>query len=119
MRLGYRAAYLALTAYWRVFHPRARGAQLVLVDGDRVVLVRHTYRAPSTWMLPGGTVRRSEEFRAAAVREADEELGLSLRDVALLLSYTVYREHKEEELAVFLAQLPRQADLVVDRAWYR
>jgi len=116
LRLGYRVAYLALTAYWRVWHPHGRGAQLVLVDGDRVILVRHTYRAPSTWMLPGGGVRRGEAFRAAAVREADEELGLSLHDLTLLLSYTVYREHKHDELTVFLAEVPRAEDVVVDRA---
>ena len=116
LRLGYRAAYLALTAYWRVWHPHGRGAQLVIVDGDRVLLVRHTYRAPSTWMLPGGGVRRGEAFRAAAVREADEELGLSLRNLTLLLSYTVHREHKHDQLTVFLAELPREADLLIDRA---
>ncbi len=116
LRLGYRAAYLALTAYWRVWHPHGRGAQLVIVDGDRVLLVRHTYRAPSTWMLPGGSVRRREAFRAAAVREADEELGLSLRDLTLLLSYTVHREHKHDQLTVFLAEVSSDADLIVDRA---
>ncbi len=67
-------------------------------------------------MLPGGNVRRSEEFRAAAVREADEELGLALSDVTLVLSYTVYREHKHDELTVFLAEVGREAELVVDRA---
>ncbi len=118
LRLGYRAAYLALTAYWRVRHPHGRGAQLVLVDcdGDRVLLVRHTYRAPSTWMLPGGSIRRGEAFRAAAVREADEELGLSLADLTLLLSYTVHREHKHDQLTVFLAEIPRDAEVIVDRA---
>lgn len=116
LRLGYRAAYLTLASYWRLRHPDGRGAQLVLVDDDRVLLVRHTYRAPSTWMLPGGGVRRSEAFRSAAVREADEELGLSLHDLTLLLSYTTYREHRHDELTVFLAELPREADLVIDRA---
>lgn len=116
LRLGYRAAYLALSAYWRVWHPQGRGAQLVLVDGDRVLLVRHTYRAPSTWMLPGGGVHRGEAFRAAAVREADEELGLSLADLTLLLSYTVHREHKHDQLSVFVAEVSGDTDLIVDRA---
>ena len=117
LRLGYRVAYLALTAYWRVRHPHGRSSQLLLRDGGAVLLVRHTYRASSTWMLPGGAVRRGEAFRAAAVREAEEELGLDLRDLALLLSYTVYREHKHDQLSVFLAELPREVDLLlIDRA---
>jgi len=116
LRLGYRVAYLALTVYWRVRHPHGRGAQLLLRDGGAVLLVRHTYRSSSTWMLPGGAVRRGEAFRAAAVREAEEELGLHLRDVTLLLSYTVYREHKHDELTVFVADTPGSVELVVDRA---
>ncbi|MGI8594327.1 MAG: NUDIX hydrolase [Solirubrobacteraceae bacterium] len=71
---------------------------------------------PRPGMLPGGGVRRGEAFRAAAVREADEELGLSLRDLTLLLSYTVHREHKHDELTVFRAEIPREADLIIDRA---
>ena len=107
--------YQALTAYWWIRNPHVRSAQLVLVAGEEVLLVRHAYREPSTWMVPGGAVRRGEEFRAAAVREADEELGVSLSDVTLLLSYTVFREHKHDEVTAFLAEVPRDADVVIDR----
>ncbi len=67
-------------------------------------------------MLPGGAVRRREGFRAAAVREAHEELGIWLSDVTLLLSYTVYREHKHDELTVFLAEVGQESGLAIDRA---
>jgi NAD+ diphosphatase len=48
----------------------------VVVDGDRVLFVRHTYGDRSAWELPGGNPRRGEAPPAAARREAREELGL-------------------------------------------
>ena len=50
------------------------GALCVIVDGDRVVLVRQSYR--SHWGAPGGLLDRGEAPEHAAVREAGEEIGL-------------------------------------------
>lgn len=50
------------------------GANCVIVDGDRVLLVRLSYR--KRWGLPGGLVARREVPAAAAIREAAEEIGL-------------------------------------------
>jgi 8-oxo-dGTP pyrophosphatase MutT (NUDIX family) len=51
------------------------GVKCVLTDGDRVLLVRHTYGSRA-WDLPGGGRRRGETSAAAARREMREELGL-------------------------------------------
>ncbi len=49
------------------------GVRAVLVDGRRVLLVRHTY-LPG-WQFPGGGVEVGETPEAAAAREALEETG--------------------------------------------
>lgn len=49
------------------------GARAVLIDGDRVLLIRHTY-LPG-WQFPGGGVEPFETAQAAAAREAAEETG--------------------------------------------
>ena len=59
-------------------------AGLVLRDGaDRVLLLRTSYKEP--WEVPGGLVEDGEGLRAAAAREAREELGLDLAPGRLLV----------------------------------
>lgn len=50
------------------------GARAVLVDGDKVLLLRHTYMPG--WHFPGGGVEPGETAEEAARREAEEETGL-------------------------------------------
>jgi 8-oxo-dGTP pyrophosphatase MutT (NUDIX family) len=79
-RIGYRAAHTLLRAYWRVVRPHTRGVKCVVREGDAVLFVRHAYGDRRCWELPGGGIKRGEEPRDAAAREAREELGLDLSD---------------------------------------
>lgn len=54
------------------------GARIALVDGDKVLLVRHTY-LPG-WHFPGGGVEPFETAETAAMREAEEETGYRVGD---------------------------------------
>ncbi len=49
------------------------GTRVMLVDGDKVLLIRHTY-VPG-WQFPGGGVEPGETVEAAARREVLEESG--------------------------------------------
>jgi 8-oxo-dGTP diphosphatase len=57
--------------------PRTRVA-MVLVDGDRLLLVRHQKGDQTYWLLPGGGLDYGEELAACAKRELFEETGLAV-----------------------------------------
>ena len=62
-------------------HPRV-GVGAVVLDGDRVLLVRRGHGpAAGKWSLPGGLVHVGETTREAVVREVAEECGLAVRAV--------------------------------------
>lgn len=74
-RVGYRLAYRLLQVAWWLTRPHARGVKCVLIDRDRILLVRHTYGSRA-WDLPGGRLKRGETPLSAARREMEEELGM-------------------------------------------
>jgi 8-oxo-dGTP pyrophosphatase MutT (NUDIX family) len=77
-RQAFRSAYFLLRFYWYVWRPHKTGVKCVLTDGDRVLLVRHTYGGRS-WDFPGGAIKRREQPVEAAHREMHEELGVCIR----------------------------------------
>jgi ADP-ribose pyrophosphatase YjhB (NUDIX family) len=63
--------------------PRA-GVGAIVLDGDRVVLVRRG-APPSVgrWSIPGGLIELGERLEDAVVREVEEECGLRVRVLGL------------------------------------
>ena len=78
MRLAYRVAYRLLQLWTFVRRPEVRGTMVAVLDGDRVLLVRHTYGDRRRWELPGGWMHADEAPDAAARREVAEELGIDV-----------------------------------------
>ena len=77
--------------------PRKRmGSAVFFRDGDgRVLLVEPTYK--QDWLMPGGAVEAGESPYEAAVREVEEELGLTVRPGRLLLvDWFPPRSHRTE-----------------------
>jgi 8-oxo-dGTP pyrophosphatase MutT (NUDIX family) len=58
------------------------GARGVLIDGDKIYLIRHTY-LPG-WHFPGGGVEPGETIEASMAREVFEESGFRLTGPAEL-----------------------------------
>ena len=67
--------------HW-ILHRATLTAAVVVLDDDRVLLVRSRYRRG--WHLPGGFLDPPETFEAGARREALEELGYELLEMKLV-----------------------------------
>jgi 8-oxo-dGTP pyrophosphatase MutT (NUDIX family) len=108
-RAGYRVAHAGLRAYWRVARPHTLGVKCVVRDGDAVVFVRHSYGDRRQWELPGGGMKRGEDPRDTAAREAREELGLDLREWRALGSVEAYGYGKHTTVICFEAHARTRA----------
>jgi 8-oxo-dGTP pyrophosphatase MutT (NUDIX family) len=103
-RLAYRVAYRLLVVYWFLVRPTLTGVKFLPTDGDRVLLVRHTY-GPSKWDVPGGAIKRREPPMSAARRELREELGLDLGELTSLGELAVTLNWRPGSLHCFQAAL--------------
>jgi 8-oxo-dGTP pyrophosphatase MutT (NUDIX family) len=103
-RQGYRLAHRLLRGWWFIARPNVHGVKCLLTNGDRILLVRHTY-GHGAWDLPGGGIHRDEAPADTARREMQEELGLQLGELKPLgeLHARPYRSH--DRIHCFHAEL--------------
>lgn len=59
--------------------------RVIVLRGDRILMVQHRDREGLFWILPGGGVKPSESLEQAAVREVWEEAGARCRIVRRLV----------------------------------
>lgn len=87
MQSSSQSDYLSLTVWQRLrtkiflfsvglYRRMTVGARAVILDGEQVFLIKHTY-LPG-WHFPGGGVEPGETVLDALVREVDEEVGLRI-----------------------------------------
>ncbi len=56
------------------------GVGAVIVEGDRILLVKRAYEPnKGFWSIPGGLVRLGESLEAALKREVEEEAGVKIK----------------------------------------
>lgn len=56
----------------------------ILIEADRLLLVKQRVSEERSWSLPGGRVERGETLREAILREMSEETGLTVAIQKLL-----------------------------------
>jgi ADP-ribose pyrophosphatase YjhB (NUDIX family) len=87
---------------WFLTRPVTLGVRLLPVEGDNVLLVRHSYQA--AWFLPGGGVKRNETLEQAVRREAAEECGAELGHLELVGAFTHFYDYKNDHIVLFLSR---------------
>ena len=75
-RVALRCGYHALRVSWLLRDPRLRGSYVAVWSGERLLLIRNSYKPGET--LPAGGVKRGESHREAARRELAEEVGIEV-----------------------------------------
>ncbi len=79
-----------------ILKPRA---SLIVINEQQEILLMERYKGNRHyWVFPGGGVEDNETFEAAAIREAMEEVSLSIH--CLSHTFTISNEGREEQFFV-------------------
>jgi 8-oxo-dGTP pyrophosphatase MutT (NUDIX family) len=109
-RRGERMLRSILHLYWRFARGMTLGVRaLVIDDGGRVFLIRHTYVAG--WQLPGGGVETGETVVDALARELQEEGNIELDEAHPPTLFGIYfNRHvsRRDHVALFVVRDFRQ-----------
>ena len=73
-KIIHRATFSLSMMARTILSPASFGVVALLEQGDKIVLVRHSYKAG--WYLPGGGAKRGELPEETLLRELREEVGL-------------------------------------------
>jgi 8-oxo-dGTP diphosphatase len=113
-RFVYRWGSRAARLWWWFTQPHTEGADVIIRHGDKIVLLRSSYR--SEWMAPGGGLKPGERPVEAAVRETSEEVGLNLRteDLRLVEVSEHHWENRHVTAHLFEIELAELPPLQVD-----
>jgi ADP-ribose pyrophosphatase YjhB (NUDIX family) len=93
-----------LQPYWRLTRSQTLGAQGIVVEaGRRILLVRHSY-VPG-WHFPGGGVERGETCEAALKRELMEEAAIQMTGRPRLHGiFANFKRSKGDHILVYLVE---------------
>jgi len=107
-------AYRLMRVYWWIRRPRAHGALVAIWHDDKILLIRNSYH--NYLSLPGGYVHPNESGADAAVRELEEELGLSVGINSLNPAVEMEQdwEYKSEHVEIFTLQCVEAPKIKLD-----
>jgi len=82
---------------------------IIIEVGEEIVLIKRK-NPPHGWALPGGFVDYGESYETAAVREAEEETGLAVKDLQQFRTYSEPDRDPRQHTAstIFIARADAQ-----------
>ena len=104
-RYGYKIIYTVLyrahRQYSSLFRPYVQGAYVLCLYKDQILLIKNSYKR--YWTLPCGGISKNETPIEAAIREAEEEVGLFLdpEQLHFLTQIISTEEYKEDRIHLF------------------
>ncbi len=104
-----RLLYWGYSVWWKLFRPLTLGVRVMVIEADKLLLVKPVYM--DYWTMPGGGVKRGESLEQTARREVWEETGVKLGPLALLGVYDNFSEGKRDYVALFQASYVSREDV--------
>ena len=114
IQLFYQMGYRIFLCLWFFTRPDTRGAYVAVWSGNRILIIKNSYRKIFT--CPSGALKRGESYLAAAVRELYEEVGLSIdpKDLKPAGRFFSQHEFKKDTIIFFEAHFLTPPRLVLD-----
>ena len=101
----YKLIHSFLKIYWFIFRPKTKGVICLILSGDELLLIRHTY-GHSAWTLSGGGLNKNESKEEAVKREVKEELGLDITP-EYIGEFTHHPDYKIDTVSCFVARIEK------------
>ena len=88
-----KTLYFLIWPFVFIYAPMRVRSRIMVIKNNSYLAVKHSIGS-NKWSLPGGGVKRGEDYKAAAIRELSEELGIVIQpnDVHELVGLTTYNE---------------------------
>ncbi len=112
-RMIYRIAFPIARIWWHIGRVPHEGALVVTYVGEKVLLLRASYRRG--WNFPGGGVRPRETAEQAARREVQEEIGLLVPTLKPKGNIVGYWEGRRDSVSYFELRLEQLPTLHLDQ----
>lgn len=116
-----RFYHLLRHAIFSLLAKRTIGVRILLLDQEKVLLVKHTYQPD--WYSIGGEVDPGETPREAMERELKEEVGITLTSPPRLFSVYYSRNEKHDDYIIFYVgqgyhQEAVTSDEIAQQQWF-
>jgi len=101
MTFALRILFWLRKIYQFIARPITVGVRTMLIQDEKVLLVRHVYQ--EGWFMPGGGIKRNETLEHAARRECQEEVGVEIQKLNLFGTFSNFAEWTSDHIVLFFS----------------